>query len=159
MATPAELKRWNELGGKVEDAKGRKIYVAPSGKRLRTWKEANRIMDEAEESKEDGASNACFWTTYSECHIFLVSKFQVHYGYHDGLGFIKPDFKVEHSKWVWMSSVIWGVSIAPAYAFAGRSDEILNSVWLVVDLKTEIYVFIWNRLCDYMCRHAHWPKP
>ena len=60
MATPAELKRWNELGGKVEDAKGRKIYVAPSGKRLRTWKEANRIMDEAEESKEDGASNACF---------------------------------------------------------------------------------------------------
>lgn len=35
------------MGGAVEDAKGRKTYLAPSGKCLRSWKEAARLLDAA----------------------------------------------------------------------------------------------------------------
>jgi len=47
MASAADLERWTAMGGAVEDAKGRKTYLAPSGKCLRSWKEAARLLDAA----------------------------------------------------------------------------------------------------------------
>jgi hypothetical protein len=47
------IARWTSFGGKVEAAKnGRKKFVAPSGKKLKTWKEAQRLLDHEEDGKE-----------------------------------------------------------------------------------------------------------
>ena len=51
----ADVERWQAFGGKVQENKGRKVYIAPSGKKLKTWKEADRLMDREDDDKE-GAS-------------------------------------------------------------------------------------------------------
>lgn len=47
-----DLARWAAFGGQVDDKLARKAYIAPNGKKLRTWKEAKRLMEDAEEGKE-----------------------------------------------------------------------------------------------------------
>lgn len=41
----ADVERWKAFGGSVKETSGRKSYTDPSGKRLKTWKEAERLMD------------------------------------------------------------------------------------------------------------------
>lgn len=41
----ADVERWKAFGGSMKDTNGRKSFTDPSGKRLKTWKEAERLMD------------------------------------------------------------------------------------------------------------------
>lgn len=52
----AELERWKAFGGSVQEANGRKTYITPAKKKLKTWKEANQMMEESEdvEMQQDG---------------------------------------------------------------------------------------------------------
>ena len=36
----------------MDESAKRKTFVAPSGKKCRTWKEAEKLMDDAEDCKE-----------------------------------------------------------------------------------------------------------
>lgn len=44
-----DLKRWEAFGGQVHDANGRKTYMTPSGKKLKSWKEAQRLLERRNE--------------------------------------------------------------------------------------------------------------
>lgn len=47
--SPADLQRWEAFGGEVNDSKGRKTYTAPSGKKLKSWRDAQRLLERQEE--------------------------------------------------------------------------------------------------------------
>lgn len=47
--SPADLQRWEAFGGEVHDSKGRKTYTAPSGKKLKSWKDAQRLLERKQE--------------------------------------------------------------------------------------------------------------
>jgi hypothetical protein len=51
MATENDTQMWASFGGTVETVKSRKMFVAPGGKRLRSWKEAEKLMKADAENK------------------------------------------------------------------------------------------------------------
>lgn len=68
MVAADELAKWEAFGGKVEEAKGgRKVYVAPTGKKLRTWKEAVLRMERDTENTQGTV------LTLNECHLLICS--------------------------------------------------------------------------------------
>lgn len=63
-----DLKRWEAFGGEVHDSKGRKTYTAPSGKKLKSWKEAQRLL----ERRDDGAVvNTDIGISQFQCDLHL----------------------------------------------------------------------------------------
>lgn len=64
----ADVARWKAFGGSVQEAKGRKTFVAPSGKRLKTWKEAQHMLEHQEDNKKGVCRKWCLECVYSTGH-------------------------------------------------------------------------------------------
>lgn len=50
----ADLERWKAFGGSYQESNGRKTYTAPSGKKFKSWKEAEQLMKQDSEMENAG---------------------------------------------------------------------------------------------------------
>ena len=74
VVSDTDVARWQAFGGTVQEAKGRKTYVAPSGKRLKTWKEAQHMLDHEDEDKEGVPLQPCVSVFHRFRHTGVYSQ-------------------------------------------------------------------------------------